>query len=72
MLHRSGTRQGRGASLKANVAQAYAIGGAVKPMTDADKYGFVGLTTDQWQKLVDLLNKGEKNEKMTSICKFAP
>jgi len=71
MLHRSGAGRGKGASLKANVAQAHVIGCAVKLMTDADKYGLAGLTTYQWQKLVDMLNKGENNEKMTGICKFA-
>ena len=32
MLHRSGVGRGRGSSLKANVAQAHAIGGAVEPI----------------------------------------
>lgn len=46
-------------------------GGASASITDADKAGLTGLTTNQWQRLVDILNKPEINEKMTGKIRSA-
>ena len=67
--HASGGR-GNGAALRANVAQASVSGMNSASIADADKAGLAGLTANQWQKLVELLNKTDSDEKMTGKCKL--
>jgi hypothetical protein len=52
--------------VRANAAQA-SIGSTIEAMTKVDKGGLTGLSTEQWQTLMEILNnqKGNNNEKMT-------
>jgi hypothetical protein len=58
--------RGRGMGVRANAAQA-SIGRTIEAMTKVDKGGLTGLSTEQWQTLMEILNnqKGNNNEKMT-------
>ncbi|PNY16038.1 hypothetical protein L195_g012747 [Trifolium pratense] len=49
----------------ANAARVEVNGGASTSITDADRAGLTGLTADQWERLVDILNKSNIDEKMT-------
>ncbi|KAJ1378331.1 Retrotransposon gag domain [Sesbania bispinosa] len=67
-----GQQQGRGANsgrdrgVRANAAQVV-VGRAPEPATEVDKGGLMGLSTEQWQTLLEILNnqKGIANERMT-------
>ncbi|CAK7328489.1 unnamed protein product [Dovyalis caffra] len=55
-LHpRIGTGKGRTGSVRANTARVGINGGVSTSITDADKSGLAGLTTDQWQRPVEML-----------------
>lgn len=68
---RGGAGRGRGASVRANATRVEMYGGAFASITDVDKAGLTGLTTDQWQRFVDILNKPKINEKMTGKIRSA-
>ncbi|WVZ25460.1 hypothetical protein V8G54_004004 [Vigna mungo] len=63
-------QRGREIGVKANAAQTSTNGGATGPVTDADKAGLTGLTSDQWQKLMNMLNKVDPNEKMIGTFQY--
>ena len=61
-----GTNSGRGRGVRANAAQV-AVQRAPETATEVDKGGLMGLSTKQWQTLVEILNnqKANANERMT-------
>ncbi|KAI4347891.1 hypothetical protein L6164_008667 [Bauhinia variegata] len=65
-----GTRKGRGSHVRANAARLGASDVASTTLTDIDRNGLIGLNADQWQRLVELLNKSDASEKMTSISQW--
>jgi hypothetical protein len=58
--------RGRGMGVRANAAQAI-IGRTVEAATEVDKGGLAGLSAEQWQTLVNMLEsqKGNSSERMT-------
>jgi hypothetical protein len=58
--------RGRGMCVRANAAQAI-IGRTVEATTEVDKGGLAGLSAEQWQTLVNMLEsqKGNSSERMT-------
>ncbi|KAJ1423125.1 Retrotransposon gag domain [Sesbania bispinosa] len=60
--------RGRGGAVRANAAQV-AGGNASNSVAETEKSGLAGLSNEQWQTLVDMLNnqKANINEKMTDV-----
>ena len=59
-----GSGPGRGTGIRAHAAHVGSNEGTSTSIIEEDKTGFPSLTADQWQRLVEMINKPNTNEKM--------